>query len=61
MKLSWFAGQSLGVILCSYPVVVTQGKLKDYRFYCSNPDCEHHSPVDKFDSEAWPEWIDKEV
>ena len=42
-------------------MVVTQGKLKDYRFYCSNPDCEHHSPVDKFDSEAWPEWIDKEV
>lgn len=59
MKLSWFAKDS-HCSLCGYPVVVTQGKVRDYMFYCSNPNCAHHAPVDLFDTEKWPNWISKE-
>ena len=27
---------------CEFEIVVTQGKIADYIYYCSNPDCPDH-------------------
>ena len=57
---SWFLRDHL-CRECNYPVVVTQGKEWDYRYYCSNPDCEHHNdPADLGDQEDFPEWCKKD-
>ena len=42
---------------CGYEVVVTQGKKKDYRYYCSNPDCSRHEKEDVFDQDDTPKWV----
>jgi len=54
---SWFMkGRHCGV--CHYPVVVTQGKEADYRYYCSNPDCEQHTAMeDLYDLQDPPDWV----
>lgn len=31
---------------CGYEIVVTQGKMWDYRYYCSNLDCKNHKEVE---------------
>lgn len=46
---------------CTYPVVVTQGKERDYRYYCSNPDCPRHSEKnDLYDVDDPPDWVQPE-
>ena len=54
--LSWFlVDHTCGS--CFHPVIVTQGKEADYRYYCSNPDCEMHTAMEeKFDIEDPPDW-----
>jgi hypothetical protein len=42
---------------CDYPVVVTQGKKWDYRWYCSNLECIHHECVDDLGDMEWPDWV----
>ncbi len=55
-NLSWFLKDHV-CSFCDYEVVVTQGKQRDYRYYCSNPDCSNHTnPVDLGDMEDFPDW-----
>ena len=43
---------------CGSDVVVTQGAVKDYRYYCSNPDCSHHTEVhDLYDQDEPPSYV----
>ncbi len=41
MSMSWmFKGHVCEQ--CGYEIVVTQGSLADYRYYCSNLECSNH-------------------
>jgi hypothetical protein len=59
---SWMKGHCID---CDYPVVVTQpsdvtkynGKYYDYSWYCSNPDCDNHSPPVGTGDMIYPEWV----
>lgn len=31
---------------CEYEIVVTQGHIGDYRYYCSNLDCYNHTHIE---------------
>lgn len=31
---------------CGYEIIVTQGKEADYRYYCSNLECENHTKIE---------------
>lgn len=54
--------------VCGYDIVVTQGKDYDYmgfnkltyRYYCSNPDCKHHTDIRDIPDQAdFPEYCKK--
>jgi len=42
---SWMLRDSV-CIKCEYEIVVTQGLEGDYRYYCSNLDCDNHSNIE---------------
>jgi hypothetical protein len=54
--VSWFASTCAH---CGYPVVVTQGQDddSDYAWYCSNPGCVKHFPVENTGDMERPEWV----
>jgi hypothetical protein len=54
---SWFTGHCKS---CGYPVVVTQGKQWDYRWYCSNPDCINHDAKEDLGDMEEPCWVNLE-
>ena len=65
MPSSWLSGVCS---ICDYPVVVTQPSeatepvdydLYDYSWYCSNPDCENHSPPVGTGDMSNPKWVKK--
>lgn len=55
---SWMAPNKGCCMFCGFPVVVTQATTpgEDYAFYCSNPKCEKHSPIENMGDLDWPDW-----
>ena len=51
MNKSWLLKDSV-CDLCEYEIVVTQGHVGDYRYYCSNLDCHNHKNVEDLYQEA---------
>jgi hypothetical protein len=54
---SWFTSKCKS---CNYPVVVTQPSANsnmDYRWYCSNPDCDYHNVKIETGDMEWPSFV----
>lgn len=41
-ELSWMYANYV-CRACNYQIVITQGGIGDYIYYCSNPKCENHN------------------
>lgn len=55
-ELSWMLKEHV-CRACGYPIVVTQGKERDYRYYCSNLDCMYFNQVeDLVDTDDPPDY-----
>lgn len=56
---SWMCPGEGCCAVCGYPVVVTQGQdtHSDYAWYCSNPACARHAPVENTGDMECPDWV----
>lgn len=50
MSSSWLLKDSV-CNKCSYEIVVTQSRVADFFYYCSNKECENHQGEELFDDE----------
>jgi hypothetical protein len=51
----WYEGRCKD---CGSAAMATGGKVMDYHYSCSNPNCKNSSGCEQYDLDDIPNWID---